>query len=84
MQIMTNDGRVVGGTPVQMVRTLMATGAMRQTRISLAEYVRAVIDRAQMFQGRPLAVTGRTDEELAQSFIKTAVRAGLLTQLPEA
>nr|BDT31994.1 hypothetical protein MFMH1_16630 [Myxococcus sp. MH1] len=76
MVIEMRDGRVLQGTPVQIVRAMQDI-AFGVERLSLSEYVDWVVANAQRFESVALRVQGDTDEAKAASLVDEMVREGL-------
>ncbi len=80
MRIQMNDGRVLEGTPVQIVGEMQYL-AFGQEGKTLGEYVDWVVAQLERLGGARLAVTGKTDEEKAGSLVQEMLGAGLATEL---
>jgi len=73
---MLADGRVLEGTPRQIVMAMQAL-SFGQDHRSLSEYMAWVVDQAQRLNDVVLKVSGESDEEQAASL----VAAGLVERL---
>jgi hypothetical protein len=73
------DDRVMEGTPLQIVQQMASLEFA--TNVPVRMYVEGVLRRLEAY-GRPLSgVQGDSDVELASSFIKEALRVGMLGKL---
>ena len=80
MRIQMNDGRVLDGTPVQIVGEMQYL-AFGQEGKTLGEYIDWAVAQLERFGGAKLTVEGKTDEEKATSFTQAMLDAGLATVL---
>ena len=80
MRIQMNDGRVLEGTPVQIVGEMQYL-AFGQEGKTLAEYIDWTVAQLERFTGVKLAVEGASDEEKAASLVRGMLEGGLATQL---
>ena len=80
MRIQMNDGRVLEGTPVQIVGEMQYL-AFGQEGKSLGEYVDWTVAQLERFTGVKLAVEGTSDEEKAASLVRAMLDAGLAVEV---
>ncbi len=81
MRIRLNaDGRVLEGTPVQIVQSMHAI-AFGADGLTLGEYIDWACDHAGRMLGVELEVGGDTDEERAAAFVDAMVEAELAERL---
>jgi hypothetical protein len=79
MRIMTNDGRVLGGTALQVAQGLASLGLGGV--LSPKGYIEEVLARMESM-GLPLVgVAGDSEEQLAVSFVDACLKRGLLGKL---
>jgi hypothetical protein len=76
MNIEMRDGRVLSGTPLQIVRQMKEL-AFGVDELSFAQYVAFVVQQAQRFESVDLDVKGSDDSELAKSLVDEMTRTGL-------
>ena len=76
MKLMMRDDRTFEGTPLQIVRAMQDL-AFGVQDLSVSKYIEWVVANARKFEGVELAVTGRTDDELAAALVEEMVRTGL-------
>ncbi len=72
-----SDGRVLQGTPKQIVQAMQYIAFGQQDR-SLSEYIEWVAEQVARTEGVDLVVEGATDEARAASLMAGMVRAGLV------
>lgn len=83
MRIIMNDGRVLQGTPVEIVSEMRSHRFDELRDASLAEFMRQAADGAKRYENVVIRVQGETDAEMAAGFIADMV-AGRLAQLGDA
>ena len=77
MKIRINaDGRVLQGTPKQIVEAMQSI-AFGQDNRTLSEYIDWIVDQVQRMEGVALEVEGETDREKAASLVEAMLDAGL-------
>ena len=79
MRIIMSDGRVIEGTPLQIV-DFMRSIAFVPVSTSIAEYVRATADQARTLLNVELGIEDGSDEEMAKALIRELVANGLAQQ----
>lgn len=79
MRIIMSDGRVIEGTPLQIV-DFMRSIAFVPAGTSIAEYVRATADQARTLLNVELGIEDGSDEEMAKALIRELVANGLAQQ----
>ncbi len=77
---MTADGRVLQGTPRQIVQSMQSL-AQGQRHRSLAEYIRWLAADIERTSGVALPLSGETDDDLALSFVQALLSASLAQKL---
>ena len=79
MRIRLMDGRVLQGTPLQIVQQMQSLAWGDPGKMTLREYVEWSCSRAADLSGAGLVLTpaGETDEALARSFIEGLGSSGL-------
>lgn len=76
------DGRVVEGTPVQIVQAMRELVFDDQVRaLSVGGYVDWAAERAAQMTGTQLTIAGSTDEDKAASLVDEMVAKGLASRL---
>jgi len=80
MRIQMNDGRVLEGTPVQIVGEMQYL-AFGQEGKALGEYVDWAVGQLERLSGVKLPVEGASDEEKAGSLVRAMLDTGLATEL---
>lgn len=81
MRIRLNaDGRVLEGTPVQIVQAMHAI-AFGADHLSLSEYIDWACDHAARMMDVQLEVASGTEEERAASFVDAMIEADLAVRL---
>jgi hypothetical protein len=76
MRIVMPDGRVIEGTPLQIV-DFMRSLALAPEGTSIADYVRTTVARARTLLGVELEVEDGSDEEMAGALVGQLVSKGL-------
>jgi len=76
----TGDGRVLEGTPEQIVQTMHYL-AFGQEERTLGEYIDWAVEQARRMTEVELHVRGETDAEKAASLIDEMLRTGLAERL---
>jgi hypothetical protein len=76
MKITMRDGRVLHGTPVEIVKAMQAL-AFGVEQMTLDQYIDWVVQNARRFEGVELLVAGDTAEERAEALVEGMVRVGL-------
>jgi hypothetical protein len=79
MRIQLSDGRVLEGTPEQIVRSMQSLSFIQRDG-TLRAYVEWSVRNAKQMNELDLVVVGDTDEQLAQSFVDEMCRAGLASR----
>ena len=74
------DGRVLQGTPLQMVQQMQSVAFGRE-ELTIAEYVDWVARQMSTMMGVQLDVRGTTADERARSLVDELLRAGFAEQL---
>lgn len=77
MKIVTRDGRVFQGTPVQIVKAMQDI-AFGVEHVSLDEYIEWVVENARRFEGVDLRVEGSSIEERAKSLVDAMTEGQLV------
>lgn len=80
MKIQMSDGRVIDGTPVQIVGEMQYL-AFGQEGKTLSEYIDWAVAQLERLGGPKLVVQGKTDEEKATSFTQAMLDVGLATEV---
>ena len=81
MKIRINaDGRVLQGTPKQIVEAMQSIAFGQEDR-NLGEYIDWVVDQVQRMESIELEVSGETDEEKAASLVQVMIGAGLAEKM---
>ena len=81
MKIRINaDGRVLQGTPKQIVEAMQSIAFGQDTR-TLGEYIDWIVDQVQRMEGVALEVEGETGEEKAASLVQVMIGAGLAEKM---
>jgi hypothetical protein len=80
MKIRLNDGAEFDGTPVEILEQMKA-GTMFTEAKSIDEYIDFLVDTVRKFQGKEVAVTGKTTEERAASLLDGFKAAGLAEEI---
>jgi hypothetical protein len=75
MTIRLLDGRILSGTPLQIVKQMMVLAW--DCGDSIADYLDATVARIQETHDQPIKIVGTTDDEMAASLISELVHAGL-------
>jgi hypothetical protein len=76
MNIEMKDGRVLQGTPLQIVKAMQEL-AFGVDGYSIGQYIESVVDYAFRFESVTLKVTGTSDEEQAKSLVDEMLRTDL-------
>ncbi len=76
MRIVMPDGRVIEGTPLQIV-DFMRSLAFVPAGTSIADYVRTTVAQARTLMGVELEVEDGSDEEMATALVRELVAKGL-------
>jgi len=71
-----SDGRVLEGTPKQIVEAMQYIAFGQETR-TLGEYIDWLTDQVERLEQIALHVEGDTDEEKAKSLVQAMLGAGL-------
>jgi hypothetical protein len=77
---MGNDGRVLQGTPKQIVQAMQYIAFGQETR-TLGEYIDWIAEQVRRREGLELVVEGTTDDERAASLIAGMVAGGLVEKV---
>jgi len=77
---MIRDGRVLEGTPRQIVEAMRYI-AFGQEQRSLSEYIDWLVDQVQRIESIDLKVDGETDDEKAASLVQAMLTAGLAVKM---
>jgi hypothetical protein len=77
MKIITRDGRVFQGTPLQIVQAMKDT-AFGVEDLSLDAYIDWVVDNARRFEGVQLESEGADVEARAKRLVDDMVAGGLV------
>jgi hypothetical protein len=77
---MIRDGRVLEGTPRQMVEAMRYI-AFGQEHRTLGEYIDWLVDQIGRLESIALKVDGETDDEKAASLIHAMLTAGLAVKM---
>ena len=81
MKIRINaDGRVLQGTPKQIVEAMRSIAFGQENR-SLGEYIDWAVAQVQRMEGIDLEVEGTTDKEKAISLVEAMISTGLADRL---
>ena len=81
MKIRINaDGRVLQGTPKQIVEAMQSIAFGQEDR-TLGEYIDWAAEMASSMMGVELKVSGETDEEKAASLVAAMLEAGLADKM---
>ena len=81
MKIRINaDGRVLQGTPKQIVEAMQSIAFGQEDR-TLGEYIDWAAEMASSMMGVELKVSGETDAERAASLVEAMLEAGLAEKL---
>lgn len=76
MRIVMPDGRVIEGTPLQIV-DFMRSLAFVPAGTSIADYVRTTVAQARTLMGVELEVEDGSDDEMAAALVRELVATGL-------
>lgn len=76
MRIVMPDGRVIEGTPLQIVE-FMRSLAFLAAGTTVVDYVRTTVAQARTLMGVELEVEDGTDEEMAAALVRELVARGL-------
>jgi hypothetical protein len=76
MRIVMPDGRVIEGTPLQIV-DFMRSLAFVPAGTSIADYVRTTVAQASTLMGVELDVEDGSDDEMAAALVRELVAKGL-------
>jgi hypothetical protein len=76
MRIRMKDGRVFGGTALQIVRSMQDVAFNAET-FTLTEYIAWVVQNASDIEGVDLDVRGTAESDRAESLVRELVRARL-------
>jgi hypothetical protein len=76
MKIMLQDGRLMQGTPKQIVQQMRDLATFFEGK-SFSEYIDWVVANTLRFEGFELHITGETDDERAQSLVDEMLRTDL-------
>lgn len=71
------DGRVLDGTPLQIVQTMHFLAAWKTEHLSDSEYIDWACGEAARMLGAELRVEGEDVEDRAASFVDAMLEAGL-------
>lgn len=74
------DGRVLQGTPLQMVQMMQQVAFGREEQ-PVGEYIDWVKSQVARFMGVTLEVSGETPEDKARSLIDELLRAGFVEKI---
>jgi len=77
---MIRDGRVLEGTPRQIVEAMRYI-AFGQEQRSLSEYIDWLVDQVQRIESIDLKVEGDTDDEKAASLVQAMLNSGLAVKM---
>jgi hypothetical protein len=77
---MIRDGRVLEGTPRQIVEAMRYI-AFGQEQRSLSEYIDWLVDQVQRIESIDLKVEGDTDDEKAASLVQAMLTSGLAVMM---
>ena len=80
MRIRLNDGAEYEGTAVEVLEQMKSKSMFTDTK-TLDEYIDFLVDTVRKFQGKEVAVTGKTTEERAASLLDGFVAAGLAEEI---
>ena len=81
MKIRINaDGRVLQGTPKQIVEAMQSI-AFGQDNRTLSEYIDWIVDQVQRMESIELEVEGETDQEKAAALVQAMTGAGLAEKM---
>jgi hypothetical protein len=80
MKVRLNDGAEFEGSPVEILEQMKA-GTMFTEGKSIDEYIDFLVDTVRKFQGKEVAVTGKTTEERAASLLDGFKTAGLAEEI---
>jgi hypothetical protein len=80
MRIQLQDGRVLQGTPLQIVKA-MHDLAIFAHGLTVTEYVAWVVEATLKFEGFELKIEGATDEQRATSLVNEMFRTDLARRL---
>ena len=70
------DGRVLEGTPLEIVQCMHATAIFQQD-LSLTEYMDWLVVQMKSVTGREVLLAGKGDEQRAESLVKAMIEEGL-------
>ena len=77
MKIITRDGRVFQGTPLQIVQAMKAI-AFGVEGMTIDEYIDWVVGNTRRFEGVELKLSGGTTDERARSLVELMIAKALV------
>jgi hypothetical protein len=80
MRIQIQDGRVLQGTALQIVRAMQDLAFAAQD-FTVSKYIAWVVDNTLRFEGLELKIEGETDEQQATSLVNEMIRTDLARRL---
>lgn len=80
MRIRMEDGRELGGTPVQIVQQMQSI-AFGRDKDTLGEYVDWVQRQTSEFMGVTLTIKGESGDDKAASLVDELLRTGLAKRI---